>query len=153
MAASRDEGTTLRDSAGTCLARYKVEHGILSFALDDDCMLEQVSALLPEVSAYETGLLDFLFRGELKIDLGQQMVVSGKGLGLGDVELLVEDDRGVRTKLATVQSVAARVSPDKVSELAHLPIPQTGARVIAVFRGADASGEPIVAVGAAALSR
>jgi hypothetical protein len=152
MAASRDEGTTLRDATGTCLARYKVEHGLLSFSLDDDCMLEQVSAILPEVTAYETGLLDFLFRGELKIDLGAAMVVSGKGLGLGDLDILVEDDRGIRQKLATVQTVAARVAPDKVTELAHLPIPSTGTRVVAVFHGSDAAGEPIVAIGAMPLS-
>nr|MBA3457690.1 hypothetical protein [Deltaproteobacteria bacterium] len=65
MAASRDDGTTLRDANGTCLARYKVEHGVLEFWIDDDCMLEQIAHLLPEVAAYETGLLDFLLRGEL----------------------------------------------------------------------------------------
>ena len=31
MAASRDDGTTLRDANGTCLARYKVEHGVVEF--------------------------------------------------------------------------------------------------------------------------
>jgi hypothetical protein len=151
MAASRDEGTTLRDSAGTCLARYKVEHGILSFSLDDDCMLEQVSAILPEVSAYETGLLDFLFRGELDVHVGTGLVISGKGLGTGDVDILVEDERGVRQKLATIQSVAAKVEADKVTDVAHLPLPPNGARVIAVFRGVDSAGEQIVAVGAASL--
>ena len=34
MAASRDDGTTLRDPSGTCLARYKVDHNILTFSLD-----------------------------------------------------------------------------------------------------------------------
>jgi hypothetical protein len=152
MAASRDEGTTLRDAAGVCLARYKVEHSILSFALDDDCMLEEVTAILPEVAAYETGLLDFLFRGSLDITLGTQLVVSGTGLGLGDVDVMIEDDRGVRQKLATVQTIAARVAADKVSEIAHLPLPTTGTRVIAVFHGADAAGEPIVAVGSLPLA-
>ena len=57
MAASRDDGTTLRSPDGTCLARYKVDHGTLAFAIDDDCMLEQVAAILPETCAYEAGML------------------------------------------------------------------------------------------------
>ena len=68
MAASRDDGTTLR------IARRHLPRALpasitarSSFSLDDDCMLEQVAAILPEVAAYETGLLDFLLRGELTI--------------------------------------------------------------------------------------
>src|SRR5690606_18051139 len=54
MAASRDDGTTLRASDGTCLARYKVESSVVTFHLDDECMLEQLAVLLPEIAAYET---------------------------------------------------------------------------------------------------
>jgi hypothetical protein len=146
MAASRDDGTTLRDSAGTCLARYHVEHGMLMFTLDDDCMLEEVSAILPEVSAFETGLLDFLLRGELTVEIGQAVVVKGKGLGLGSVDVYVEDDRGVRSKLGSAQTLLARQT-DAPVELARVGAPANGTRVIAVFRGADSGGEPIVAIG------
>lgn len=143
MAATRDDGTTLRTPDGTCLARYKVDHGVLQFGIDDDCMLEQVTTILPEVSAYETGLLDFLLRGELTITIGSQVTVASKGLGAGTIELVVEDDRGVRTPAGT-QTVAAGHG----DELAQFPIPAAGTRVLAVFRGADAAGEPIVAIGA-----
>ncbi|MBL9017975.1 MAG: hypothetical protein JNL83_27560 [Myxococcales bacterium] len=149
MAASRDDGTTLRDASGTCLARYKVDHGLLSFFLDDECMLEQIAAILPEVAAYEAGLLDFLLRGDLTIAIGDGVTVSGKGLGAGAVEVLVEDDRGVRTSLGTAQVAGGRTS----GELIRAGLPGGGARVVAVFRGADAAGEPIVAVGAMPLSR
>lgn len=145
MAASRDDGTTLRDANGTCLARYKVEHGVLEFWLDDDCMLEQIANLLPEVAAYEAGLLDFLLRGELTITLGDQITIAGKGLGPGTVEILVEDDRGVRTSLTTVQTTG--------EQLASVAAPATGTRIVAIYRGADAAGEPIVAVGAMPLAR
>jgi hypothetical protein len=145
MAATRDDGTTLRDAAGTCLARYKVEHGVLEFWLDDDCMLDQIANLLPDVAAYEAGLLDFLLRGELTIELGDQITVSGKGLGPGTVEVLVEDDRGVRTSLTSVQTTGER--------LARVPRPASGTRIVAVYRGADIAGEPIVAVGAMPLAR
>jgi hypothetical protein len=144
MAANRDDGTTLRSPSGTCLAHYRVEHDIVTFSLDDDCMLEQLAVILPEVAAYETGLLDFLLRGELTIALGDQITVSGKGLGAGNVEILVEDDRGVRTSIANVATTGA----GGTDQLAQIAAPPTGTRVVAVYRGNDAAGEPIVAVGA-----
>jgi len=147
MAASRDDGTTLRDPAGTCLARYKVDHGSLSFFLDDDCMLEQIAAILPEVAAYEAGLLDFLLRGDLTITIADGIVVSGADLGAGTVQVLVEDDRGIRTELGAAQVTGA------TEELIKVPAPAAGLRVVAVYRGADRSGEPLVAVGAMPLSR
>lgn len=147
MAASRDEGTVLRDASGVCLARYRVEHSVLRFSIDDECMLEQLAQIMPEVAAYERGLLDFLLRGELTIAVGAEIVVSGKGLGSGNVELVVEDERGVRTKLAAAPGPAG-----KTEEIARVAAPGAGARVYAMFRGVDEHGEPIVAVGAAPLS-
>jgi hypothetical protein len=156
MAASRDEGSVLRDARGTCLARYRVEHGVVSFGLDDQCMLEQVDAILPEVAAYEAGLLDFLLRGELQITLGGELVVTGKGLGAGTVELYVEDERGVRTKLtsaATAGTAAAAGAAAADAELLRVAAPGAGTRVVALYRGVDASGEPLIAVGALPLAR
>lgn len=147
MAASRDEGTVLRDKAGTCLARYRVERGMVEFWLDDECMLEQVTAILPEVSAFETGLLEFLLRGELEIKLADGIVVTGTDLGAGTVEILSEDGRGVRTRLASVDTKAGQ------QQLARVAAPTAAARIVAVYRGVDAQGEPIVAVGALALGR
>ena len=146
MAANREEGTMLRDATGTCLARYRVENDVLSFSLDDECMLEQLAVILPEVASYEAGLLDFLLRGDLVLSGTDTIVVSGKGLGAGTVEVLVEDNRGVRTKLV------AAVSTGK-DELVRVAAPSTGTRVVAVFRGTDAASEPIVAVGAMPLTR
>ncbi|MBX3159546.1 MAG: hypothetical protein KF773_26480 [Deltaproteobacteria bacterium] len=146
MAASRDEGTILRDANGTCLARYRVTHSVLTFSIDDECMLEQLAVIVPEVAAYERGLLDFLLRGELNIAAGAEIVVSGTGLGDGTVELVVEDERGVRTKLASAPVAKAS------EQLASVAAPAAGARVYAVFRGVDLLGEPIVAVGAAPLA-
>ncbi len=147
MAASRDDGTTLHDATGVCLARYKVERGVLSFWLDDDCMLEQIAVILPEVASYETGLLNFLLRGELTISVGDAIVVSGKGLGAGTVEVLVEDDRGVRRSLGSAATAAGR------EQLVRVPAPSSGARVVAVYRGTDTTGEPIVSVGAMPIQR
>jgi hypothetical protein len=147
MAASRDEGSVLRDAKGTCLARYRVERDVLAFGIDDECMLEQVDAILPEVAAYETGLLDFLLRGELELTAAGEVAVTGKGLGAGTVEVYVDDERGVRTKL-TSASVAAGAE-----QLARVAAPSAGVRVVALYRGVDAHGEPLIAVGAAPLTR
>jgi hypothetical protein len=156
MAATRDDGAALRSPSGTCLAHYRVDHDILAFSIDDDCALEQLAAILPEVAAYETGLLDFLLRGELTINAGGQITVQGTGLGAGNVEILVEDDRGVRTSLASVavagSGSAAGSGSGAPASLASVAAPATGTRVIAVYRGVDTAGEPIVAVGAMPLT-
>ncbi|MEO8704733.1 MAG: hypothetical protein ABI867_32050 [Kofleriaceae bacterium] len=140
MAANRDDGTVLRDATGTCLARYRVDSDVLSFSIDDECMLEQLAVILPEVAAYEAGLLDFLLRGELTITAGDTIAVTAKGLGAGTIEVMVEDDRGVRTKLTSAASTGTE-------QLISVAAPATGSRVVAVFRGVDVANEPIVAVG------
>jgi len=147
MSASRDDGTVLRDSAGTCLARYRVDRGVVGFSIDDDCMMEQINVILPLVAAYETGLLDFLLRGELQISLDSSLAVSAKGLGAGTLDVLVEDARGVRTKLSSTSPAGGK------DEMLRISAPASGTRVVAVFRGVDAAGEPIVAVGGAPISR
>lgn len=153
MAASRDEGSVLRDARGTCLLRYRVEHGVVAFGLDDGCLLEQVDAILPEVAAYEAGLLDFLLRGELQLEVGGDIAVTGKGLGAGTVELYVEDERGVRTKVTEAAAPAGAAPAGAAAELLRVAAPAAGVRVIALYRGVDASGEPLIAVGAMPLSR
>jgi len=145
MVAGHEEGATLRDRDGICMARYKLEHEMLSFWIDDDCVLDQLAVILPEVASYETGLLDFLFRGELTIAVTDSVVVTGKDLGQGSVEVVVEDERGVRTPLKAIQAQAG--------ELGRVSAPASGTRVLAVFRGVDANGEPIVAAGALQLAR
>jgi hypothetical protein len=145
MAATHDDGAALRSPSGTCLAHYRVDHDVLSFSIDDDCVL------------------DFLLRGDLTITAGGQITVSDPGgsrLGAGTVEILVEDDRGVRTSIASVAVAggAAAAGSDAgsgsgaPSSLASVATPATGTRVVAVYRGVDASGEPIIAVGAMPLT-
>lgn len=148
MAAGRDEGTTLKNDRGVCLARYRVEHSLLEFFLDDACLLEQVQAILPEVAAYETGLLDFLLRGQLALrqEGGAVVITSAQKLGAGQLELLLEDASGQRTALKSQPVTAAEAG----AELVRIGAP-AGKRVIAVYRGKDGAGEPLVSVGAAAL--
>ncbi len=148
MAAARDEGTTLKGESGVCLSRYRVERNTLEFFFDDACLLEQAQAILPEVAAYQAGLLDFLLRGQLLIrqESGAVAVGSPVKLGAGQLDILLEDARGQRTSLRSQQLTGAEAQ----TELARLGVP-AGARVIAVFRGKDAAGETIIATAAAAL--
>jgi hypothetical protein len=151
VAASRDD-LTLRSPSGVCLARYRAEHDLLRFTLDDDCQIEQLAQILPEVAAYEAGMLDFLLRGELTITVDNQVTVSssgGAGLAAGRLEILVEDNRGVRTQLTAVDTAGGAGD----QRLAQVPMPPSGTRVVAVYRGSDAAGEPIVAVGAMPLGK
>jgi hypothetical protein len=150
MAAGREDGTTLRNADGTCLARYRIDHSVITWSLDDECMLEQLAVIMPEVAAYETGLLDFLLRGELAVAIDQgQVTVGAKGLGAGTLDILVEDDRGVRTSIGRT---ALPGGPTPNDQLAKIAMPTYGTRVVAVFSGADQAGEPIVAVGALPLN-
>jgi hypothetical protein len=112
----------------------------VSFWIDDECMLEQLAAIMPEVASYEAGLLDFLLRGELTMTGTDQIEIGGKGLGAGNLEVVVEDNRGVRTRLGASDMPAGK------ERMTVIPAPATGTRVVAVFRGVDAAGEPIVAV-------
>lgn len=146
MAANQEAGATLRDAAGVCQARYRVVAGQLSWWLDDDCLLEQAAAILPVAAAYEAGLLDFLLRGELDLARDGQDVtvaVGATALGAGTLTILAEDGRGVRTAVATTQVTGGAVA----AALGRAPLPAETRRAVALFRGVDAAGEPVVAVG------
>jgi hypothetical protein len=143
MAASRGDGATLRNDRHICLARYRVANGKVSFFTDDDCQLEQITALLPEVASFEAGLLEFLFRGQLKVsfDGTQVNVSSALKLGAGTLTVVAQDASGVRTVLAN-NAISAGGNEAIAS------VPATGNLTwFAVYRGIDGKGQPLVAVG------
>ncbi len=147
FAAAKSDGARLVDDEGICVARYRVAKSKLSWFLDDDCMLDQVAALLPEVASYSTGLLDWLFRGKLNLTKAQHHLLSTSpdlGLGAGTIEFFWDDALGVRTSYEKTE-----VQPTKAkAALARAPLPPEAAtRVTVLFRGVDASGQPIVATG------
>ncbi|MCE9578589.1 MAG: hypothetical protein K8W52_36015 [Deltaproteobacteria bacterium] len=150
MSASQVDGTTLDDASGVCLARYRVERGLLSFWLDDDCLLAQAQAILPETASYATGALDFLFRGELNVvgGNGEIAVTAAAAMGAGTLELLSEDARGVRAPLKSIELKPALTG----SLLAAIAAPAGARRIVAMFRGVDGVGERLIAVGAIELA-
>ena len=55
----------------------------------------------------------------------------------------------MRTPAGTAQYTGTSAGGQTgIDELARFNLPPAGTRVLAVFRGADAAGEPIVAIGA-----
>ncbi len=144
MAASGADGTMLRNAAGVCLARYRVSQGVVSFFTDDECQLEQISALLPTVVSYEAGLTDFLLRGQLAIELeGAELVVrSPVALGAGVLSIVGEDAQGNRTIALTVPTVPFAGA----AEVGRMAVP-LGVAWYAMWTGLDGNGQTIVAVG------
>jgi hypothetical protein len=144
MAASNENGTMLRSSAGVCLARYRVNQGQVNFFTDDDCQLEQVAALLPVTASYETGLTDFMLRGQLRLtrDGSDVVVATTQAMTSGTVTLVSQDARGNRTVVAT-KAVAA-VAAD--AEIGRFPVTSSTAW-FAVAAGVDGNAEKIVAIG------
>jgi hypothetical protein len=149
-AASSETGGELKSAGGACLARFRVENRRLSWNIDDACALEQITAILPEVSGYAAGLLDSLFRGTLAVEAdstGGLVVRAGAvDLGAGKIAVFWDDARGVRTRFATASvtgaahgTVAARIAAP----------PAQARRVSALFEGTDGRKRPLLATGTA----
>ena len=147
ITAGQSEGATLRDEARVCLARYRVDRGALAWSFDDECLLEQAAALLPVAAGYQAGLLQWLFRGELTLIDGPGGTITPQArrlaLGAGTLTILAEDARGIRSVIS-----AGSVTEAKDGDaLGSATLPAGTRRAIAMFRGVDAAGEPVVAVG------
>ena len=140
LAASGDDPATYSVD-GVCRLRYQVEKGIVRFSTDDECMLEQVEAILPQVVSYSGGLLDWLFRGELEVtpdpgSPGRAIVVTRAALEAGTLEVLTEDARGVRTSVKTV-TVAKAAEGDAI---ATIDVPAGARAVHVVYEGGELIG-------------
>jgi hypothetical protein len=129
------------DSAGRCLLLFSKKPRSVEFDLDDACVLEQVATLLPLAVSYSGGLLDYLFRGSLKVSRqGTTIQVRGKKLGKGTIELYWDDASGVRSKLKEQTTTGKAVS-------FNAELPGKAVAVMALFKGIDKSGAPLNAAG------
>ena len=139
------EGATLAGDDGVCLARYRHEDRRLSWSMPDACALEQIGKLLPEASAFGAGAVNWLFRGspELTVDGGAVEVAAGTvGVKTATVTLLWDDGRGVRTKLATAEGASAAAG--ETLGRFDAPSGRDARAVIALVRGTDEHGQPLV---------
>jgi hypothetical protein len=129
------------------LLAYERVPGRVRFFLDNAVYADTARVLLPEVASYAAGMINHLFRVEVRIDTGTAgaalvSVAGARGaVRKGDVRLFTEDAFGVRKPLTTVQPGSAGVRVD---------IPAGTKKVAAVLHGEDDAGE-FVAVGEAAV--
>jgi hypothetical protein len=129
------------------LLAYERVPGRVRFFLDENVYADTARALLPEIAGYGAGLIDHLFRAEIRIDTeaaGAALVAVTGAAGnvrKGEVRVFAEDGAGVRKALATVQPGSAGV---------RVTVPVGTKKLAAVLRGEDDAGE-FVAVGEAAV--
>ena len=151
--AATDDGARLVDQSGVCIARYELRDRRLRWRIPDDCALEQIRVLLGEASAYGAGVIEWLFRGELAlVESAGALEARAGGIGVRDatVTFFAEDEGGVREAFAETRAPAS-AEPGEVVARAALPGERAPARLVAVLRGEDEHGEPVVA--AATLDR
>jgi hypothetical protein len=128
------------------LLAYERVPGRVRFFLDNAVYADTARALLPEIAGYGAGLINHLFRAEIRVDatgdLALVSVVGARGaVRKGEIRVFAENAAGVRKALTTVQAGAAGI---------RVNIPAGTKKIAAVLRGEDDAGE-FVAVGEAAV--
>lgn len=112
-----------------------------------DARADQVTAarLLPEIGAYATAAIELLFRGQLGVEASARSltaVAHELALGPGEISIYADNAQHLRKRLATRELHGA---PDGAL-LLSTDRPDWAEHATAIFRGVDASGEPIVIV-------
>ncbi len=145
--ARHPRGARLVNANGVCVARYRLRKRMLSWSLDDECIIEQLRVILPRVASFGAGALNWLFRGEVTLRRqGNQLLIGAHNanFGKGALELFWDDNRGVRTAYAKVATSGGKAR----TAIARGALPPKKARRISVlFRGVDKAGNPMVATG------
>jgi hypothetical protein len=121
--------------------------GRVRFFLDEAVYADAAKALLPEIAAYTSGLVDHLLRASLDLKAtGREVTVALEGAGAvsGPVKVRVfgDDVVGGRKEIGTVTLTGG--------EPAKINVPAGVKRVAAVARANDAAG-PFVAIGDVAI--
>lgn len=137
---------SIRDADGLCLANYRVSEEMMHFLISDDCADSQLRVIMPMVGAYAAGFLEHLFRGGLVVTVeGGRASVSvppnETQLGPGQLSFITEDGSGHRKVVGNGELQDGKASFD---------VPSDAARVFVLFKGADAAGESLIAVGSGA---
>lgn len=142
VAARNRKGATWADERGVCLTRYQWELGKVRFWIDDDCALQQLEAILPQVGAYGVGFLDSLFTGGLHIESAASTLrlnINAGDVGSGTLHVFSDTADGTRSEYHSA-SIA------KGSSAVDLPLPPKGCtRVTVLFDGHDPSGANMLA--------
>jgi len=137
-AAARAGGAPLKRRR---LLAYLRVPGRVRFFLDGGVYTDTARTVLPEIGAYGAGLIDHLFRAEIRLEVTADAVAVSIADARGDVRkgqirLYAEDAAGRRQAFATAFPGTAPT---------RLTIPAGTRRIAAVLRGEDDAGE-VVAV-------
>ena len=141
-------GTTrTRQDKRRLLARTSGCPGRVRFFLDTAVYADTARALLPEIAGYGAGLIDHLFRAEIRIDTGTAALrwcrSSARGAAFGRARSASSPRTGracaSRSRRSSRPSAGVRVT-----------VPAGTKKVAAVLRGEDDAGE-LVAVGESAI--
>ncbi|HMF44287.1 MAG TPA: hypothetical protein VKQ32_26625 [Polyangia bacterium] len=128
------------------LLAYERVPGRVRFFLDDAVYADTARVLLPEIAGYGAGLINHLFRAEIRVEItggvAQVTLAGAQGaVRKGQIRVFAEDGSGARRPAATLPPG---------SEPARLAVPAGTRKIAAVLRGEDDAGE-FVAVGEASV--
>ena len=149
QSARESSGARLVNDDGVCVAGYQLRQGILSWYLEDECLAEQAAVILPEVTGYSAGLIDFAFRGTIDLERGDKQIRAsavGTDFGAGTLEIFWDDDRGVRTRYGKTVSIQ-QAQNGEVFAVLPKKLPKEARAVAALYRGVDKGGQPLLAAG------
>jgi hypothetical protein len=118
----------------------------LRFFLDRRCHRSAARRLLPLAAGFSAGLVNHLLRGSAEIvrDGGKIKVTNrGARVEAGKVLLLWEDAKGARTRLKEL-TLGQHVAKGDALALFELDVPKGAKRLVALVRGTDRAGDPLV---------
>ncbi len=141
-ASATSASTKAKPPARRRLIAYQRVPGRVRFFLDRAVYSDTAATLLPEIAGYGAGLVDHLFRAELRVEIAggaATVAVTGASgqLRKGELRIYAEDGQGVR-KLVTTAAV-------QTEGTVSAGVPAGTRRIAAVLRGEDEAGE-LVAV-------
>lgn len=135
------------------LATYRRGADGVHYALPPEAFAEAVDALLPRIARRSAQVLDFLFTDalEFRLDAGDPLSIRiGAGaLGKGTIALYLETEDGKRTQLIKRDTQGGLQHAELATAGTTLPV---GRSLVAVYRGLDASGDPIVSTASYSLA-
>jgi hypothetical protein len=121
------------------LAAWRREGDRVAWRLDERCYADYARVLLPLAAHAALSALEHLFRGGLTFSDGK-VIVGVVALGAGRLSFYAEDGMG-RRRMIDSREIASAAAEDTLGDE---PKAEGTRRLVAVFRGVDIDGEPIV---------
>ncbi len=142
VAARNDEGATWQTDSGACLAQYHLRKATVEWSISDDCALEQLEEILPQVAGYGISFLESLYPSDLKLESASGKLavkLNEARYGAGKLVLFTEAADGLRTEYYSADLTGTETQ-------VVVPSPPAGStRVSALFDGKDVLGTALLA--------